>query len=69
MPATKVRLRTKKGPRRLNKQRGQQQPQQAASKQQQPKQPAKQKLKPKTLEELDAEMDDYRAHGDTPMAG
>ncbi|KAI0720759.1 hypothetical protein C8T65DRAFT_632714 [Cerioporus squamosus] len=51
----KVRLRTKKGPRRLNKQRGQQQ----AAQQQQ----TRQKPKPKTAEELDAEMDDYRAHG------
>ncbi|KAI0739073.1 hypothetical protein C8Q80DRAFT_1203825 [Daedaleopsis nitida] len=66
---TKVSLRAKKGPRRLNKQRGQQQ-QAPRQQQQQQKQPgAKQKQKPKTVAELDAEMDDYRAqnHGDANM--
>ncbi|RPD55997.1 hypothetical protein L227DRAFT_579211 [Lentinus tigrinus ALCF2SS1-6] len=54
----KVHLRTKKGPRRLNKQRGQQQAVQQQQQQRQ-QQPAKQKQNPKTREELDAEMDDY----------
>ncbi|RDX47239.1 hypothetical protein OH76DRAFT_1406127 [Lentinus brumalis] len=57
----KVRLRTKKGPRRLNKQRGQQQTAQ--------QQQAKQKPKSKTLAELDAEMEDYRAHGSEGVKG
>lgn len=62
IPPTKVRLRTKKGPRRLNKQRGQQQAnqQQQGHKQQNAKQT---KPKPKTLAELDREMEEYRASG------
>ncbi|KAI0760125.1 hypothetical protein C8Q74DRAFT_203652 [Fomes fomentarius] len=65
IPPTKVRLRTKKGPRRLNKQRGQQQAnqqQQQGQKQQNAKQ-TKPKPKSKTREELDREMEEYRASG------
>ena len=53
IPVTKVRLRKKRGPRRLNKQRELQQAQ--------TRQPKQQKQKPKTLAELDADMDNYRA--------
>ena len=54
---TKVKLRTKKGPRRLNKERNQQQLQGKTP---------RQKPQKKTLEQLDAEMDDYIAQGDVP---
>lgn len=61
VPATKVRLRNKKGPRRLNKLRGQQQIPRAQHTRQQ-------KQQSKTLAELDAEMDDYRAHANGARA-
>ena len=58
-PHVAGKVRVKKGPRRLNKQSGQQQ----AAQQQRQQQSAKQKPTSKTREELDAEMDEYyRAH-------